>query len=78
MSGIALVRTTFADRAEAERIAEAVVEARLAACANLETTESLFAWQGKIVTEREASRRVQGSVAGCCWPNVFACRSMMA
>lgn len=53
MSGIALVRATFADRAEAERIAQAVVEARLAACANLTEAESIFAWSGKIAAEPE-------------------------
>ena len=35
MSGIALLQATFADAAEAERIGRAVVEERLAACANL-------------------------------------------
>lgn len=53
MSAIALVRATFADRAEAERVAETVVTARLAACANLSATESIFAWEGKIVAEPE-------------------------
>jgi len=53
MSEIALVRATFADRAEAERIAAAVVEARLAACANLTAADSVFAWDGKIAAEPE-------------------------
>ena len=53
MNEIALVRATFADRAEAERIAQAVVAARLAACANLTAAESVFAWDGKIAAEPE-------------------------
>jgi periplasmic divalent cation tolerance protein len=53
MSAIALVRATFADRAEAERIAHAVVEARLAACANLSAAESIYAWEGKVTVEPE-------------------------
>ena len=53
MNEIALVRATFADRAEAERIAAAVVEARLAACANLTLADSVFAWEGKVAAEPE-------------------------
>ena len=53
MNEIALVRATFADRAEAERIARAAVEARLAACANLTAAESIFAWDGRIAVEPE-------------------------
>ena len=53
MNEIALVRATFTDRAEAERIAAAVVEARLAACANLTLADSVFAWEGKVAAEPE-------------------------
>lgn len=39
---------------EAEAIAEALVEARLVACANiLEGIDSVFRWEGKIRRERE-------------------------
>lgn len=55
MSVIALVRATFADRAEAERIAKAVVEARLAACANLGAVESIYTWEGAIESESEVA-----------------------
>jgi periplasmic divalent cation tolerance protein len=53
MNRIALVRATFADRAEARRIATAMVEARLAACVTLTAAESVFAWDGKIAAEPE-------------------------
>lgn len=53
MSAIALLRATFADRAEAERIAQTVIEARLAACVNLTAADSIFAWKGKIAAEPE-------------------------
>ena len=53
MTGIALVRATFADRDEAERIAHVVVEARLAACANLSAAESIYAWEGRVAAEPE-------------------------
>jgi len=55
VSVIALVRATFADRAEAERIAKAVVEARLAACANLGAVESIYTWEGAIESGSEVA-----------------------
>lgn len=49
MTGIVSVYAVFADAAEAERIARAVVEERLAACANiLGPCRSIYRWQGKI------------------------------
>jgi len=49
VSDIALVRATFADWAEAERIAEQVIDERLAACANVEQRcRSVYRWQGKV------------------------------
>jgi periplasmic divalent cation tolerance protein len=50
-----IVCCTCASREEAARIARAVVEARLAACVNvLPEVESIYRWQGKIETAREA------------------------
>lgn len=47
------VYVTTSDRAEAERIAAAAIEERLAACANVvDGAQSLYWWQGK--TERSA------------------------
>lgn len=49
MSDIALLWSTFADRAEAERIAERVVTERLAACANiLAPCTAIYRWEGKV------------------------------
>ncbi|NML05916.1 divalent-cation tolerance protein CutA [Sphingomonas sp. G-3-2-10] len=49
MSDIALLWSTFANRAEAERIAETVVTERLAACANiLGACTSIYRWDGKV------------------------------
>ena len=49
MTGLATVYATFADTAEAERIALILVEERLAACANiLGPCRSIYRWQGAI------------------------------
>ena len=49
MTGIVTVYATFADAAEAERIAAAVVAERLAACANiLGACRSIYRWHGEI------------------------------
>jgi periplasmic divalent cation tolerance protein len=49
MTDIVTVYATFADAAEAERIARLVVEERLAACANiLAPCRSIYRWQGKV------------------------------
>jgi periplasmic divalent cation tolerance protein len=46
---IALLWVTFADAAEAERIAETVLAEQLAACVNiLAPSTSIYRWQGKI------------------------------
>lgn len=51
---IATVYAVFADAAEAERIAAAVVEERLAACANiLAPCRSIYRWQGKVERAEE-------------------------
>ncbi|MBU1446802.1 MAG: divalent-cation tolerance protein CutA [Gammaproteobacteria bacterium] len=49
MSEVLLVITTLPDRATAERIAEGLVTARVAACVNiLAECTSVYRWQGKI------------------------------
>lgn len=49
MSDVALLWSTFADRGEAERVAELVVTERLAACANiLGACTSIYRWEGKV------------------------------
>ena len=50
-----LVYVTAADRAEAERIAAAVVGERLAACANIfGSMRSLYWWEGRVEQGDEA------------------------
>lgn len=54
MSDIALLHATFADRAEAERVAEAVLAERLAACVNiLAPCTSIYRWKGEIERAEE-------------------------
>lgn len=49
-----IVLSTCSNREEAERIALALVEARLAACVNvLPGIESVYRWEGKVETARE-------------------------
>ncbi len=50
-----MVLVTCGSRAEARRIARAVVTRRLAACANLLETrvESIYRWKGKVEEARE-------------------------
>jgi len=52
---VIFVYATAGDRAEALRIGRAVVEARLAACANvIDGMRSLYWWQGKLEESTEA------------------------
>ncbi len=49
MTDARVVFTTTADTAEAEKIARALVERRLAACVNvLPQIRSIYRWQGKV------------------------------
>lgn len=49
------VYITCSDRAEAHKIGREMVERRLAACANiLDGMESIYWWEGKMDTAREA------------------------
>ena len=54
MSEKKLVLTTAGSREEAEKIAQALVERRLAACVNLVgPVQSVYRWQGKVETSAE-------------------------
>ena len=56
MSQVLFVYMTASDFAEAERIAEALVEERLAACVNiLDGMRSVFRWQGTVQKGREVA-----------------------
>ncbi|MFH1269808.1 MAG: divalent-cation tolerance protein CutA [Candidatus Omnitrophota bacterium] len=50
-----VVFITAANKKEAERIASALIKEKLAACVNIiENVHSLFRWQGKVDTAKEA------------------------
>lgn len=50
-----LIYITTKDKAEAKKIAQALVEERLAACANIiDNMESLYWWEGKVQNSNEA------------------------
>lgn len=54
-TGFIAVFITAPSYKEAKRIADAIVSGRLAACANIiPGVKSIFKWQGKIETAREA------------------------
>lgn len=52
MSAIAVV-TTVGSKKEARHMAHALVEARLAACAQISRIDSVYAWKGKIESGKE-------------------------
>ncbi len=49
----AVVLTTCADKAEAERIARRLVETRLAACVQMLPIESIYTWEGATESAHE-------------------------
>ena len=52
---IALVHVTFAEAEEAERVAQQLIEERLAACVNLVPCASIFRHEDEIQTAHEIS-----------------------
>jgi periplasmic divalent cation tolerance protein len=67
MTAIAVV-TTVGDKKEARRMAHALVEAKLAACAQISRIESVYAWKGKIESGKEY--RVLFKTLEACYPAV--------
>lgn len=53
MRDIALVWTNCGSAEEAETIGRALIEARAAACVNIEPIQSLYRWEGEIRAESE-------------------------
>ncbi|MBV8851223.1 MAG: divalent-cation tolerance protein CutA [Methylobacteriaceae bacterium] len=53
MTGYCVVLTTSDDDAHAERIVDAVLEAKLAACLQLLPIKSRYVWEGKIARDDE-------------------------
>ena len=55
MENICLVYITAANKEEADKIANAILSKRLAACANIfEEVKSMYWWEGKLQKETEA------------------------
>ena len=52
MTPIAVI-TTVATRAEAQKLAQALVQRRLAACAQISQIDSVYRWQGQVQQEPE-------------------------
>ena len=48
-----LVLTTVATRADADALARAMVEQRLAACGQISAIDSVYRWQGAVQSEGE-------------------------
>ena len=53
MTGFCLVLTTTDSEEHAERIVDAVLEAKLAACLQLMPIKSRYVWEGKIARDNE-------------------------
>lgn len=53
MSAACVVMTTVPDEQQAKALATAVIEARLAACAQTMPISSCYRWDGKIVSDSE-------------------------
>jgi periplasmic divalent cation tolerance protein len=68
---VLMVHTTCVDRAEAERLAAALVDERLAACASIgQEVVSVFPWQDRIEQERETPLTLKTSAAA--YPDLAA------
>ena len=53
MSDACVVMTTVANAEQARIIMTAVIEARLAACAQVQSISSCYRWEGKVVNDAE-------------------------
>ena len=67
---LCLVLTTAPSEAEALRIGEAFLQARLAACVQYEAIRSQYYWQGEFCDEAEV--RLVIKTARACFPEVEA------
>jgi periplasmic divalent cation tolerance protein len=67
MTAIAVV-TTVGSKREARTLARELVEARLAACAQISRIDSVYAWKGKI--ERGKEYRVLFKTTKATWPAI--------
>jgi periplasmic divalent cation tolerance protein len=53
LSGFCVVQTTIDDASKAERIADALLEQKLAACIQIATVQSRYVWRGALARENE-------------------------
>lgn len=61
-----IVHTTVGSAGDARRIARDLVERRLAACAQVETIESFYAWDGAL--QHEPEQRIAFKTTAAAWP----------
>ncbi len=62
-SGVLVVITNLPDRASAERLADSLVESRVAACVNiLAPCRSVYRWEGKIQHDEEHPMLIKTTV----------------
>jgi len=53
MSDYCVVKTTFANKKDAQKMAQKLLQNKLAACGQISTIESLYLWGGQIEQENE-------------------------
>lgn len=56
----AITMTTCASKSEAERLAEGVVEKKLAGCVQVLKVRSFYEWQGKLARDKEYLLLIKG------------------
>ena len=70
MSDVVTVTVTFGTPGEAQAVAEALVEARLAACAQVWPITSTYRWQGEV--ERANEHRLEAKTLASALPRLEA------
>jgi periplasmic divalent cation tolerance protein len=63
MTGFCVVLTTTDSEEHAERIVDAVLEARLAACLQLMPIKSCYVWEGRIARDNEVLMLIKAKSA---------------
>lgn len=53
MKKYCVIQTTFGKKPDAKKLAKMLLEKKLAACAQISTTESLYFWEGKMIDDKE-------------------------
>ena len=70
MAELIAVVTTVATREQAQALARALVELRLAACVQISAIESVYRWEGAVQSEPEF--RLLCKTTAACWPAIEA------